>query len=249
MPPVTDQSRRLAVLIDAENAQAALLNELFAEIAKYGVASVKRAYGDFTTAHLNAWKAALLKHSIKPVQQFNNTVRKNASDIALVIDAMDLVHSKRFDGFCIVSSDSDFTGLASRIREEGLTVYGLGEKKTPSSFVEACDKFIYTEILKGPARATSGRKEAAPAPKAAPLPAEILSVLQDAVDSASDDSGWANPGRVGQIVGNRLPDFDSRSYGQKTLTGLLEASGDFELQRRGPKGGQQHVAVRVKAKR
>jgi uncharacterized LabA/DUF88 family protein len=245
---VSDQPRRLAVLIDAENAQAALLNELFAEIAKYGVASVKRAYGDFTSANLGAWKAALLKHSIKPVQQFNLTVRKNASDIALVIDAMDLVHSKRFDGFCIVSSDSDFTGLASRIREEGLTVYGLGEKKTPPSFVEACDKFIYTEILKGAAK-SSGKKDAAPSPKAALLPPEILSVLQDAVESASDDSGWANLGRVGHIVGNRLPDFDSRSYGQKTLTALLEASGDFELQRRGPKGGQQHVVVRVKAKR
>jgi uncharacterized LabA/DUF88 family protein len=241
--PVTDQPRRLAVLIDAENAQAALLNELFAEIAKYGVASVKRAYGDFTSANLGAWKAALLKHSIKPVQQFHITARKNASDIALVIDAMDLVHSKRFDGFCIVSSDSDFTGLASRIREEGLTVYGLGEKKTPSSFVEAC------EILKGAPKKPGRKDAAAPAPKAVALPPEISSVLQDAVESASDDSGWANLGRVGHIVGNRLPDFDSRSYGQKTLTALLEASGDFELQRRGPKGGQQHVVVRVKAKR
>jgi uncharacterized LabA/DUF88 family protein len=245
---VSDQPPRLAVLIDAENAQAALLNELFAEIAKYGVASVKRAYGDFTSSHLNPWKAALLKHSIKPVQQFNNTVRKNASDIALVIDAMDLVHSKRFDGFCLVSSDSDFTGLASRIREEGLTVYGIGEKKTPSSFVEACDKFIYTENLKSAAK-TSPRKDTAPGPKKAALPPEILAALQDTVDSASDESGWAHLGRVGRILGSRLPDFDTRSYGQKTLTALLEASDDFELQRRGPKGGRQDIVVRVKPKR
>jgi uncharacterized LabA/DUF88 family protein len=246
---VTDQPRRLAVLFDAENAQAALLTELFAEIAKYGVASVKRAYGDFTSPNLGPWIDAMRKHSIKPALQVNNTRGKNASDIGLVIDAMDLLHSKRFDGFCIVSSDSDFTGLASRIREEGLTVYGFGQKKTPSSFVEACDKFIYTEILKGTPKASGRKDAAAPAPKAVMLPPEILSALQDAVDSGSDDSGWANLGRVGHIVGNRLPDFDSRSYGQKTLTSLLEASGDFELQRRGPKGGQQHVVVRVKPKR
>ena len=246
---MTDQPRRLAVLIDAENAQAALLNELFAEIAKYGVASVKRAYGDFTSTNLNAWKAALLKHSIKPVQQFNNTVRKNASDIALVIDAMDLVHSKRFDGFCIVSSDSDFPGLASRIREEGLTVYGLGEKKTPSSFVEACDKFIYTEILKGPARPSSGKRETSPATKAASVPPEILRALQDAVEDAADESGWAHLGRVGQLIGSRLTDFDSRNYGHGTLTSLMEASGGFELQRRGPEGGSQQVFARVKTKR
>jgi uncharacterized LabA/DUF88 family protein len=245
---VTDQPRRLAVLIDAENAQAALLNELFAEIAKYGVASVKRAYGDFTSPNLGPWIEAMRKHSIKPTLQVNNTRGKNASDIGLVIEAMDLLHSKRFDGFCIVSSDSDFTGLASRIREEGVMVYGFGQKKTPSSFVEACDKFIHTENLKSPPK-PSGRKDAAaPPPKAAALPPEILSVLQDAVESASDDAGWANLGRVGHIVGNHRPDFDSRSYGQKTLTSLLEASGDFELQRRGPKGGQQHVVVRVKPK-
>lgn len=246
---MTDQPRRLAVLIDAENAQAALLNELFAEIAKYGVASVKRAYGDFTSPNLGPWIEAMRKHSIKPTLQVNNTRGKNASDIGLVIEAMDLLHSKRFDGFCIVSSDSDFTGLASRIREEGLTVYGLGEKKTPSSFVEACDKFIYTEILKGPARASSGKRDVSSATKAATVPLEILRALRNAVEDAADESGWAHLGRVGQLIGSRLTDFDSRNYGHGTLTSLVEASGGFDLQRRGPEGGSQQVFARVKTKR
>ena len=146
--PSEDEQRRLAVLIDADNAQPAVIEGLLAEVAKFGVASVKRIYGDFTSPQLTQWKRALLKHSINPVQQFAYTSGKNATDSSLIIDAMDLMYTRRFDGFCLVSSDSDFTRLAQRLREEGLTVYGFGERKTPDAFVQACDKFIYTEVLR-----------------------------------------------------------------------------------------------------
>ncbi len=237
-----DKSSRLAVLIDAENAQAALLNELFAEIAKFGTASVKRAYGDFTNPAMSNWQDGLLQHSIKADQQFNNTTRKNASDMALAIDAMDLVHSRRFDGFCIVSSDSDFTGLVRRIREEGVFVYGFGEEKTPQSLVSACDKFIYTENLRPePKDGGKGTSQKRSHPKKIPL-----RLLRDAVDSSADESGWAHLGQVGQTLNNRRPEFDCRSYGHKTLASLLEAVSEIELDRRGAKGGPQQVFARVK---
>ncbi len=239
------QTQRLAVLIDAENAQAALLDALFSEIAKFGGASVKRAYGDFTHATLSSWRSVLLKHSIQAVQQFNNTVGKNASDIALIIDAMDLIHSKRFDGFCLVSSDDDFTRLASRIREEGLLVYGFGEKKTPQSFIAACDKFIYTEILRREPNAAV-KADASP-PSANGFKRIPLDLLRDAVESCGDEAGWAHLAQVGQIINNRLPDFDCRSYGYKTFMSLPEASGQFDMQRRGGKGPTQQVFARVKA--
>src|SRR5688572_15763183 len=158
-----DEQRRLAVLIDADNAQPAVIGGLLAEVAKYGVASVKRIYGDFTSNQQSQWKKALLKHSINPVQQFAYTSGKNATDSSLIIDAMDLMYTRRFDGFCLVSSDSDFTRLAQRLREEGLTVYGFGERKTPDPFVQACDKFIYTEVLRAeePAVVVAPGKKAA----------------------------------------------------------------------------------------
>ena len=232
----------LAVLIDAENAQPTKLSALLAEIAKYGVASVKRAYGDFTNPSLGGWKSRLLEHSIQLIQQFNNITGKNASDIALVIDAMGLLHSKRFDGFCLVSSDSDFTRLASRLREEGLVVYGFGEKKTPTAFVVACDKFIYTEILGRQPSQNAGRS-ATPLSDRKEVPIDIL---RSAVESSADDAGWAHLGRVGQVINNQLPDFDCRNYGHKTFLSLLQATGAFEQERRGPKGSGQSVFVRVK---
>ena len=155
-PAHDDGQHRLAVLIDADNAQASVIEGLLAEVAKYGLASVKRIYGDFTSQQLAQWKKVLLKHSISPVQQFAYTAGKNATDSSLIIDAMDLMYTGRFDGMCLVTSDSDFTRLAQRLREEGLTVYGFGERKTPDAFVQACDKFIYTEVLRA--------EEAAPAP-------------------------------------------------------------------------------------
>lgn len=180
-----DGQRRLAMLIDADNAQPSVIEGLLAEVAKYGVASVKRIYGDFTSTRMTQWKQALLKHSISPVQQFAYTSGKNATDSSLIIDAMDLLYTQRFDGFCLVSSDSDFTRLAQRLREEGLTVYGFGERKTPDAFVQACDKFIYTEVLRTEAppgtapkptekpAATKPTKKVAKStpPKSAPVPA------------------------------------------------------------------------------
>ncbi|MFO0747391.1 MAG: NYN domain-containing protein [Myxococcota bacterium] len=165
-----DAQGRLAVLIDADNAQPSVIESLLAEVAKYGVASVKRIYGDFTSPQLTQWKKALLKHSVNPVQQFAYTSGKNATDSSLIIDAMDLMYTRRFDGFCLVSSDSDFTRLAQRLREEGLTVYGFGERKTPDAFVQACDKFVYTEVLRADAaaapEAASDKAPAKPASKA-----------------------------------------------------------------------------------
>ena len=197
---------RLAVLIDAENAQLTILPELLAEIAKMGTASVKRIYGDFTTPALAGWRDQLLAHSIQPIQQYRNTVHKNASDSALIIDAMDLLHSKKFDGFCIVSSDSDFTRLASRIREEGILAYGFGEQKTPKSFIAACDKFIYTEILRKPAQEPS-QPEKPPMNLPGNLK-DLVPGLRGAVESCADEGGWSFLGAVGQLLTNRIPDFD-----------------------------------------
>ncbi|WP_039956915.1 NYN domain-containing protein, partial [Xanthomonas graminis] len=162
-----DDQPRLAVLIDADNAQPSVIEGLLAEVAKYGVASVKRIYGDFTSTRMTQWKQALLKHSISPVQQFAYTSGKNATDSSLIIDAMDLLYTGRFDGFCLVSSDSDFTRLAQRLREEGPTVYGFGERKTPDAFVQACDKFIYTEVLRSEAASSEPSKPSTPAAKPA----------------------------------------------------------------------------------
>lgn len=242
--PHDDGQRRLAVLIDADNAQASVIEGLLAEVAKYGLASVKRIYGDFTTQQQAQWKKVLLKHSISPVQQFAYTSGKNATDSALIIDAMDLMYTGRFDGMCLVSSDSDFTRLAQRLREEGLTVYGFGEHKTPDPFVQACDKFIYTEVLRAeapepavapakPARKVAAKKQPAakasmpePAP-AAPSPGKAatqpvpLGLLRQAIEEASDDEGWAHLGAMGAYLNKIKPNFDPRLYGQKKLSDLL----------------------------
>lgn len=257
---MTEKKDTLVVLIDAENAQASIIEELLSEIAKYGTASVRRIYGDFTDQNLSSWKKTLLAHSINPIQQFRYTSGKNASDSALIIDAMDLLHSKRFDGFCIVSSDSDFTRLAMRIREEGLRVYGFGEKKTPQSFVAACDRFIYTEILRkspaAPAKPARGpRRKPKAAPSADQVPAGVglpggslpIDDIRDAVEATADETGWAALGRVGGIIGDRRPDFDPRNFGHKNLSALIQATGQFELQRRGTPGQSQSVYLRAKA--
>lgn len=234
---------RLAVLIDAENAQAAIADALFSEIAKLGVASVKRIYGDFTSPALGGWRAKLAEHSIEPVQQFSNTRGKNASDIALIIDAMDLLHSRRFEGFCIVSSDSDFTRLASRVRAEGVTVYGFGEQKAPKAFVAACDKFTYTEILR-PERPSGGRTAGHRAPAAKDR--ALVAALTDAIEASGDESGWAHLGQVGKTLNNRLSDFDPRNFGHRNLASLVEAVGSFEIRRQSSPGGAHSVLVRLK---
>jgi NYN domain/OST-HTH/LOTUS domain len=240
-----EKSVRLAVLIDAENAQATIADALFAEIAKLGVASVKRIYGDFTHPGLGGWRGKLAEHSIEPVQQFSNTKGKNASDIALIIDAMDLLHSRRFEGFCIVSSDSDFTRLASRIRAEGVTVYGFGEKKAPQAFVNACDKFTYTEVLR-PAPARAERANPATPRSAAGKERVPVEVLKNAIEDSSDESGWAHLSQVGTTINNRLSDFDPRNFGYSKLITLIESVGSFEIRRQGKAGGPQSILVRVK---
>jgi uncharacterized LabA/DUF88 family protein len=221
---------RLAVLIDADNAQPLITEGLLSEVAKYGVASVKRIYGDWTTPSLSGWKSVLLEHSIQPVQQFRYTVGKNATDSAMIIDAMDLLYTKRFDGFCLVSSDSDFTRLASRIREEGLLVYGFGEKKTPKAFVSACDKFIFTEVLRS-------QEDAGPAVKRKTAnelkgDAKLVGLLRSALDAASDESGWAQLGTVGSNIAKQAPEFDPRNYGYSKLGELAAATKLFDVDER-----------------
>lgn len=253
---VSENAARLAVLIDADNAQPGITEGLLAEVAKYGTAHVKRAYGDWTATRLKGWKDQLLAQSIQPVQQFAYTTGKNATDSAMVIDAMDLLYSGRFDGFCLVSSDSDFTRLASRLRESGLTVYGFGERKTPKPFVAACDKFIYIENLRRDAAAAAGSADAAPAaaPRASAAQlkrdAGLVSQLRDALEAASDDDGWASLGYVGTLITKQQPDFDSRSYGYAKLSDLMAATTLFDLERRSAADGRPGtVYVRDKRRR
>ncbi|WP_431920996.1 NYN domain-containing protein [Nonomuraea jabiensis] len=242
---VSDDAAKLAVLIDADNAQPAIIEALLAEIAKYGTAHVKRAYGDWTGTGLKGWKDHLLAQSIQPIQQFAYTTGKNATDAAMVIDAMDLLYSGRFDGFCIVSSDSDFTRLAARIRESGLTVYGFGEHKTPKPFVSACDKFIYIENITTPSGAAP-----APAPQVAKLRGNtaLVNQLRNAVEAASDDDGWAALASVGHIITKQHPDFDSRNYGYAKLSDLMAATASFESERRSPGDGKPAI-IYVRDKR
>lgn len=222
--------KRLAVLIDADNAQPLITEGLMSEIAKYGVASVKRIYGDWTTPSLTGWKAVLLEHSIHPVQQFRYTVGKNATDSAMIIDAMDLLYTQRFDGFCLVSSDSDFTRLASRIREEGLLVYGFGEKKTPKAFVSACDKFIFTEVLRFQETAESPPKHKTA--KELKRDAKLVALLRNALEAASDETGWAHLGAVGSNIAKQAPEFDPRNYGFSKLGELAAAIDLFNIDER-----------------
>jgi uncharacterized LabA/DUF88 family protein len=224
---------RLAILIDADNANPERLPKLLAEIAKLGNASVRRAYGNWTSGHLGGWKNGLLTHSITPIQQFNYTTGKNATDSALIIDAMDLMYGGHLDGFCIVSSDSDFTRLAARIREQGLTVYGFGERKTPQAFVAACDKFVYVENLGGDdeeAPAGGQRQQAAKKKPALKRDRKLDALLREAVDSASDDSGWAQLGAVGSNLVRLASDFDPRSWGFRKLKDLVAAHPDYRVE-------------------
>ncbi|RJQ87495.1 NYN domain-containing protein [Amycolatopsis panacis] len=244
MATSSDSTAKLAVLIDADNAQPSITEALLAEVAKYGTAHVKRAYGDWTGTNLKGWKDHLLAQSIQPIQQFAYTTGKNATDAAMVIDAMDLLYSQRFDGFCIVSSDSDFTRLAARLRESGLTVYGFGERKTPKPFVAACDKFVYVENL-AYAVHSAATAETTLAPKSVTSSAQLkgdttlVTLLRNAVEAASDDDGWAPLSAVGSIITKQRPEFDSRTYGYSKLSDLITATTLFDLDRRIPGEGKQ----------
>jgi uncharacterized LabA/DUF88 family protein len=222
-----ESSATLAILIDADNANPAIVKGLIDEVAKLGRATVRRIYGDWTTTKLGSWKAVLLEHSLQPMQQFAYTSGKNATDSAMIIDAMDLLYAGNLDGFCIVSSDSDFTRLASRLKESGKRVYGFGEKKTPRPFVAACDRFIYTEVFTQVEGQAPHRKPVAELDR----DRSFLDLVGGAVDDASDDTGWAHLGVVGSILTKKEPDFDSRNYGYGKLSDLLDASAHFEVKR------------------
>ena len=241
-----ENTDKLAVLIDADNAQPSIVDGLQAEIANYGVASVKRIYGDWTSPSLKGWKEVLLQHSIQPMQQFAYTKGKNATDSAMIIDAMDLLYTGNFNGFCIVSSDSDFTKLASRIREAGLTVYGFGEKKTPSPFVSACDKFIYTEVLRG--KSDESKAIAKKSTSALKQETRLVNLLRNAVEAASDDSGWAHLASVGSNVAKQSPEFDPRNYGYVKLGDLVSATKLFDREER-TIGASNSKAIYIRDKR
>jgi uncharacterized LabA/DUF88 family protein len=242
----------LALLIDGDNASSKIVAGLLAEIANYGTASVKRIYGDWTKPNLNGWKECLLEHSIQPVQQFAYTTGKNATDGAMIIDAMDLLYTGRFSGFCIVSSDSDFARLAARIREQGVTVYGFGERKTPRPFITACDKFVYFDVLNAAgeqkeAEAAAPKAIAAkPAPAKATLDRAALEMLTKAVTASADEDGRANLARVGAHLAKQSPDFDARNFGFPRLSELVEASGIVEVERIGD--NPKIIMVRLKNK-
>lgn len=229
---------KLAVLIDADNSQPEIIEALLAEISKYGVSSVKRIYGDWTTTILKGWKNKLLEYAIQPIQQFRYTVGKNATDSALIIDAMDLLYTEKLDGFCIVSSDSDFTRLASRIREAGLVVYGFGEKKTPSAFVGACDRFIYTEILRETDFISPQSMKSTEELKG---DLRLVNLLRSAVENSADEDGWAFLGAVGNNIVNQTPEFDSRNYGYTKLGELVEATQLFNIEKRGADSSNSKV--------
>lgn len=241
--PAEPRSPRLAVLIDADNASAKIVDGLFEEIAKIGEASVRRIYGDFASARSKAWIDVLAKHAIIPQQQFAYTTGKNASDITLVIDAMDLLHSGRFDGFCLVSSDSDFTRLASRIREQGVDVFGFGEQKTPESFRQACRRFIYTENLL-PA-ATENGAESVQASTSLQPPQAATPIIKKVISQMESEDGWVPLGAVGTQLANLASDFDPRTYGFRKLSDLVRKTNAFDIEQ--PQGGHLRIRIRQPA--
>ncbi len=230
---------RLAVLIDADNTSSKIADGLFEEIAKIGEASVRRIYGDFSNARSKGWADILSKHAITPQQQFSYTTGKNASDILLVIDAMDLLYRYEFDGFCLVSSDSDFTRLAARIREQGIAVYGFGEQKTPESLKQACRRFFYTENLLG---GTANNQDSASRPQPLqPLDA-ATSIIKKVIDQMESEDGWVDLSEVGKRLYNLASDFDSRTFGFRKLSDLVRKANSFEIDQ--PKGGGLRIRIK-----
>lgn len=251
---------RLAVLIDADNAQATVIEGLLAEIARFGEATVRRIYGDFTAPTSSAWKKVLQRYAIKPVQQFAYTTGKNATDSTLIIDAMDLLYTRKFDGFCLITSDSDFTGLAMRLREEGLTVLGFGEKKTPEAFRNACHKFVFTEVLRQSTVVEPVGLPASVESEQKAIPPRTLSETTEtkrefpkkfvltALEQSLDDAGWAPLATFGSYLNKLQPDFDSRLYGYKKLSDLVKAKTDLFVteERQAPGSNQKVLYLRAK---
>ncbi|WP_333864617.1 NYN domain-containing protein [Sphingobacterium sp.] len=252
---------QIAILIDADNVSYRKIEEILNEVKRYGIPTIKRIYGDWTNPYVEKWKDKLLTHAITPIQQYSYTQGKNSTDSALIIDAMDILHSDRVDGFCIVSSDSDFTRLATRLRESGKLVIGIGEKKTPKPFIASCDKFIYVEIFeKNQKKETVAKKKQQNPPKPAPvdnpasiavLDEETLELLKDTVDDTADENGWAFLGEIGSLFNKRKPDFDARNYGYDKMSHLFKAyKEDFEIEERNTdKSRIKHYYIRNIIKR
>lgn len=256
---------RLAVLIDADNISYHNIRGMMEEIARYGNPTIKRIYGDWTKPNLSGWKTILLDYAITPVQQFGYTTGKNATDSAMIIDAMDILYSEKADGFCLVSSDSDFTRLATRLREAGKTVYGIGEQKTPNAFIASCDRFIYLEILGEPPHedvepvveqpaGTAGQK---PAKQSAPkkkntikkISSDVIKLISSTINDVEDENGWAYLGEVGSLLLKKQPSFDSRNYGFDKLTPMIKAIGIYEIDvRETGHSSSKHIYIRIKAK-
>lgn len=238
----------IAVLIDGDNIPSANVKEMMEEIAKYGNPTIKRIYGDWTRPNLSKWKNLLLENAITPIQQYGYTTGKNATDSAMIIDAMDILYSGKVNGFCLVSSDSDFTRLATRLREAGMQVIGIGEKKTPNPFIVACDKFIYIEILKNQSqKKEDGDDKDSDKSSVDKITRKEINLLRTTISDSSDEDGWAFLGDVGGLIQKKQPNFDSRNYGFDKLTPLIKSIGEFELeQRENPKSRHKLIFVRNK---
>ncbi len=257
MPNMEDL--RLAVLIDAENVPYRNIKGMLEEVAKYGTPTIKRIYADWTSAALTGWKSAMLENAITPIQQYSYTYGKNSSDSAMIIDAMDILYSEKVDGFCIISSDSDFTRLATRLREAGMRVIGIGERKTPSAFIVACDKFIYIEIINTHTSNVKGKdtennnsgKEIVNAQETkagtVDIDENLISLIASSINDVADESGWAFLGEVGNLISKKKPDFDARNYGFAKLTLLIKSLSRFEIEQRNTSHRSvKHIYVRNK---
>ena len=240
----------LAVLIDGDNIPSAHVKEMMQEIAKYGNPTIKRIYGDWTKPNLTKWKNLLLENAITPIQQYGYTTGKNATDSAMIIDAMDILYSEKVNGFCLVSSDSDFTRLATRLREAGMQVIGIGEKKTPNPFIVACDKFIYIEIIRNQSEKKEGSIERDKTKESLDkITRKEINLISTTISDLSDEDGWAFLGDVGSLLQKKQPNFDSRNYGFEKLTPLIKSIGNFEIeQRENPKSRHKLIFVKNKEK-
>jgi len=232
---------KLAVLIDGDNIPSAYVKEMMEEIAKYGNPTIKRIYGDWTKPKLSKWKNLLLENAITPIQQYGYTTGKNATDSAMIIDAMDILYSEKVNGFCLVSSDSDFTRLATRLREAGMNVIGIGEKKTPEPFIVACDKFIYIEILKSQSEESESddiKQKTEKRSEVDKITPKAIRLISSTISDLADDDGWAFLGDVGNLLQKKQPNFDSRNYGFQKLTPLIKSIGRFEIEQRESQKGR-----------
>jgi uncharacterized LabA/DUF88 family protein len=253
MPIDRSKDLRLAVLIDADNVPYSNVKGMLEEIAKYGTPTFKRIYGDWTKPTIAGWKSVLLQNAITPIQQYSYTVGKNATDSAMIIDAMDILYTGRVDGFCIVSSDSDFTRLATRLREAGMIVIGIGERKTPEPFITACDKFIYIEILASddntpePKSRRPKKSSASASPSTPQLDRRTINLVRSSINDLADESGWAFLGEVGTLILKKQPNFDPRNYGFKKLLHFIKSLDSIEVdERQSEHGSSRHVYVRAK---